>query len=397
MKRLFKSFLSQELINNFYHLSKAVLANILYGFPTMGLKVIGITGTDGKTTTTNMIYQILKSAGYKASMVSSINAVVGGKAYDTGFHVTSPDPFTIQKFAKLAKDKGDKYLVLEVTSHSLDQYRFWGIKFDIGVITNITPEHLDYHKTFENYSRTKLKLLKEVNFAIVNQSIKISKGLKGKVITFGIDNGDFNQKDVKLKLTLPGDYNIENALAAFSVAFALNIDKKIARKTLENFSSLRGRMSEVKNKKGIKIIIDFAHTPNAMEQALKTLKEKADGRLIAVFGCAGLRDVGKRPLMGEIATRLANFTVITAEDPRGQLTEINKQIISGIDSKKHQESRDYFVKENRKDAIEFAIRKLAKPGDTVGIFGKGHETSMNYNGKQETPWSDFDAVENALY
>ena len=143
MKKILRAFLSQKIINIFWHLPKAVLANIYYGFPTRKLKVIGVTGTDGKTTTTNMIYQILKAAGKKVSMISTVNAIIGGSSYDTGFHVTSPDLFMIQKFAKISLDNGDEYLVLEVTSHALDQYRFWGIKFDIGVITNITHEHLD--------------------------------------------------------------------------------------------------------------------------------------------------------------------------------------------------------------------------------------------------------------
>src|SRR3989344_8322928 len=146
MKSLIRAFLPQWVINYFWHLPKAILANVLYGFPTRNLKVIGVTGTDGKTTTVNMIYQILKSANKKVSMVSTINAFVAGKSYDTGFHVTSPDPFLVQKFSKSAKDYGDEYLVLEVTSHALDQFRFWGIKFEVGVITNITHEHLDYHK-----------------------------------------------------------------------------------------------------------------------------------------------------------------------------------------------------------------------------------------------------------
>src|SRR3989339_321914 len=143
MKSLIKKIMPQKIINDYYHLPVAVLANIIYGFPARGLKVIGVTGTDGKTTTVNMIFEILKAAGKKVSMVSTINAVIGGKTYETGFHVTSPDSFLIQKFAKMAKDNGDEYLILEVTSHALDQYRFWGIKFDAGVLTNVTHEHLD--------------------------------------------------------------------------------------------------------------------------------------------------------------------------------------------------------------------------------------------------------------
>ena len=158
MKNLVRKILSQKVVNNFYHLPLAILANFTYGFPSRKLKVIGVTGTDGKTTTTNMIYQILKSAGKKVSMVSTINAVIGGKSYDTGFHVTSPDPFMIQKLAKQSVDSGDEYMILEVTSHALDQYRFWGIKFEIGVITNITHEHLDYHRTYEEYVKGKARL-----------------------------------------------------------------------------------------------------------------------------------------------------------------------------------------------------------------------------------------------
>jgi len=410
MKQLFKKIISQKNINLFYHLPKAFLAQVLYGYPTKNLKVIGVTGTDGKTTTTNMIYQVLKDAGKKVSMISSINAVVGGKSYDTGFHVTSPDPFMVQKFARQALDYGDEFLVLEVTSHGLDQFRFWGIKFEVGVITNITHEHLDYHKTFENYSQTKLSLLKNAKHTVFNEDLKrllrnASNDDNKKMITFGLNKGDFNQKEVKLNLSVPGEYNIENALAAFASAYVLNIDKKIARKTLENFKGVTGRMDEVKNAeqgsrlraKGVKIIIDFAHTPNALEQALKTLRFQTKGTLIAVFGCAGKRDIEKRSLMGKIAGKLADITIITAEDPRGKLDEINSQITKGLIESGAKENRNFFLINDREQAINFAINKLAKKGDCVGVFGKGHETSMNLDGKKELPWSDFDTVKKALY
>lgn len=402
MKELIKSILSREIINNFYHLPKAVLANIIYGFPARKLKTIGVTGTDGKTTTVNMIYQILKAAGKKVSMISTINAVIAGKSYDTGFHVTSPDPFLVQNFTKQAVDDGDEYLVLEVTSHALDQYRFWGITFDVGVITNITHEHLDYHKTFENYFNTKIKLLKNVNFAIINQNLRQkiqrswAKLSKDKLITFGLDGGDFNQEQIKLKLQIPGDYNAENALASLAVAFVLEVNGKLAQKILENFKGLTGRMEEIKNNKGLKIIVDFAHTPNALEQALETLREATNGRLIAVFGSAGKRDVEKRSLMGEVAGKLADFVVITAEDPRGELEIICQQIVEGAESVGKVLWKNLFVVNDRKEAINFAINRLAKKEDTVGIFGKGHETSMNLDGKKEIPWSDKKAVEEAL-
>lgn len=395
MKKLIKGILSQKFINIFYHLPKAFLASAYYGFPTHDLKVIGVTGTDGKTTTVNMIYQVLKAAGKKVSMVSTINAVVGDKSYDTGFHVTSPDPFSIQKFAEIAKKEGDEYLILEVTSHALDQYRFWGIKFDIGIITNITHEHLDYHETFENYFNAKVSLIKNVKFPIINQNLK--QRIKREAITFGLEAGDFNQKQVNLKLNVPGNYNLENALAVLAVAFSLDIDKKIAQKALENFTAISGRMNEVKNNKGIKIFIDFAHTPNGLEQALKTLRSLTKkGKVIALIGAEGYRDTGKRAMMGEIAQRLANFVIVTAVDPRGQMETINRQIAQGAKKGGAELDKNFFVIENRKEAIEFAINQLAKKSDIVGIFGKGHEKSMNLDGKKEIPWSDFEAVSSIL-
>lgn len=393
LKEFFKDILPQEEINTLYHLPVAILANVIYGFPTRELKVIGVTGTDGKTTTTNMIYQILVSAGKKVSMVSTINAVIGGKSYDTGFHVTSPDPFAVQKFAREALDCGSEYLVLEVTSHALDQYRFWGIKFEAGVVTNVTHEHLDYHKTFENYVSTKLKLLRDVKYAIINNNLKTNT----PQITFGLSSGDFNQKKIKLNLKIPGDYNIENALCSLAVAFVLGIDQKIAKEALEDFKGIKGRMEEIENRKNIKIVVDFAHTPNGLEQALKALRSRARPcRLIAVIGAEGYRDIGKRVMMGEIAQQLADFVVVTAVDPRGQLDMINKQISAGAKKAGAKQDENFFVINDRREAIEFAINKLSNKGDVVGIFGKGHETSMNLDGRSEIPWSDFEAVKKAL-
>lgn len=403
LKKLLKKFVSQQFINNFYHLPKAVLANVLSGFPTKKLIVVGVTGTDGKTTTTNMIYQILKEAGKKVSMVSSIDAVVAGKTYDIGFHVTSPDPFMIQKFARQAVKYGDDYLVLEVTSHGLDQFRFWGIKFEVGVITNITHEHLDYHKNFENYKHSKLNLLKETKFAIINQSlsqvdVQSYKILdKEKVLTFGLNNGDFNQKDVKLKLKLIGNYNIENALAALAVAFVLRLDKKIAQRALENFANLAGRMEEVKNRRGIRIVIDFAHTPNGLEQSLIALRSYfSPVRLIVVFGAASERDILKRPMMGKISASLADITILTDEDPRFEdRNKIIDSIAQGALKAGAIEGINLFKKPNRQEAIKLALL-LAKKGDIIGIFGKGHEKSVSYMG-EELPWSDREAVKKALH
>lgn len=419
-------------LKNVYHLFIAILANIYYGFPSEKLTVIGVCGTDGKTTTVNMIYHILKSVNKKVSMVSTINAVIAGEAYDTGFHVSSPDPFTVQKFARKAADYGDEFLVLEVTSHALDQYRFWGINFKVGVITNITHDHLDYHKTWENYFRTKAKLIRNARFAILNQEenhfSELSKKTKGKIISFGSsEKADFNPKTFPLKLKMIGDYNVFNGLAAAACCSVLNIPSITIRSSLENFFNLKGRMEEIKNNRGIKIIIDFAATPNGLEQALKTLRKQTKGRLISVFGSAGQRDIAKRSLMAEISARLADITVITAEDPRGEWDIIEKQMREGAKkgaqkishaefisaspekakkilkpaSRQGGQVQDdkksvFFVIYNRKEAVDFTIHTLAKKGDLIGFFGKGHEKSMNYDGKIEEPYDEFEAVAAAL-
>lgn len=396
-----KKVVPQKLINNFYHKPKAVVANLRYRFPSRKLKVIGVTGTDGKTTTTNMIYKILKDSGKKVSMVSTINAVVAGKEYDTGFHVTSPSSFMIQKFARQAISSGDEYLVLEVTSHSLDQHRFLGIKFDIGVITNITHDHLDYHKTKENYFLTKAKLIKKSRIAVLNGDEKhfkrLSKLAKGKVLSFGFGKFiDFNPQKFPLNLKLPGKYNYMNALAAIAVTTNLGIEKKVIQKSLNSFNALKGRFEEIKNNKKIRIIVDFAHTPNALENVLKVLKRQTKGKVISVFGAAGKRDVEKRSVMGKIAQEFSDYVVITAEDPRGDLEKINKQILEGSVKAGGKEGQNLFTINDRGEAINYAINMLAKPGDIVGIFGKGHESSINLDGKKEIPWSDVQAVKAVL-
>lgn len=390
-----------QKIKNIYHLFVAFSVNVQCGFPTKKLTVVGVTGTDGKTTTVNMIYHILKSAGRKVSMVSSINAVIAGKSYDTGFHVSSPEPFVVQKFARLAANSGDEFLVLEVTSHGLDQYRFWGIKFDVGVITNITHDHLDYHQTWQNYFLTKAKLINNVRVAVINRDEahfpKLAKLTAGKVVSFGFSpHADFNPKKFPLKIKILGKHNILNALASSAVAVHEGIKPSVITSALTNFSHLPGRMEEVKNKRGIKVFIDFASTPHALSQALKTLRRQTKGRVIAVFGSAGKRDIAKRSLMGEISAKFADITVITAEDPRGELQQINKQIVNGAKKAGAKMGINLYVIERREEAINFAINTLAKRGDLVGLFGKSHEKSMNYNGREEESWDEFKEVLEAL-
>ena len=392
-----------QKIKNIYHLLRAFLACIYFGFPSKKLTIIGVTGTDGKTTTSHMIYEILKSAGKKVSLISSIHAQIGEKSYDTGFHVTTPDPVALQRFLKKVADSRSEYLVLEVTSHGLDQNRIFGIDFDFAVLTNITHEHLDYHKSFENYLLAKARLFKSTKVSILNLDdptfSKVKKRANGKIITYSINKkADFAPKNFPLKLKIPGEYNLSNALSAAALATQIGISKKIITKALNNFLGVKGRMEEVDLGQDYQVIVDFAHTPNGLKQALKSLRsgiEDEGSRIIAVFGAAGERDKLKRPKVGEVAARSADICVLTAEDPRTENVEdICWQIAQGLVKSGKKESRDFYKIYDRQSAIEFAV-KLAKPSDIVVCFGKSHEKSMCV-GKKEYPWDEFKAVELAI-
>ncbi|MBI2613628.1 MAG: UDP-N-acetylmuramoyl-L-alanyl-D-glutamate--2,6-diaminopimelate ligase [Candidatus Levybacteria bacterium] len=393
-------------IKNIYHLGIAVLANIFYGFSSQKIKVIGVTGTDGKTTTASLIYHILNTAGFKTSMVTSVGAVISGKKYDVGFHVTTPSSFAIQKFFKKALDTGSKFLVLETTSHALDQFRVFGISYEVGVLTNVTHEHLDYHKTYENYVKTKAKLLEMSKIAIVNRddsSYKLIfnfKFLISKLVTYGMGkNSNINPKTFPFETSMIGEFNVYNSLAAIAVCMQLGIKNEDIRKGIESFVMPLGR-EDIIFKKDFTVMIDFAHTPNAFEQILKSIKPEVKGRLIHVFGSAGARDATKRPLMGKMSSKYADIIVLTAEDPRSEKIEkINSEIKSGIPhfakaSWGKQNSVQLVEIPDRKEAIKTAI-DMAKKGDFVIITGKSHEKSMNY-GHGEVAWDEYKAVKAAL-
>lgn len=384
-----------QTLKNWYHLLQAQAACLWFGFPSQKLQVIGVTGTDGKTTTVNLIYHILKKAGKKVSIVSSINAVLGNKNYDTGFHVTTPNPYDLQKYIKMAARSGSEYMVLEATSHGLDQNRLWGVKFKAGVVTNVTHEHLDYHKTYQNYLKSKAKLFANVDLSILNlddQSYQpLSRLAAGKKITYSIKNNtaDYTPDKFPFQTSLAGEYNKYNILAALACCRELGVGKQVITDAIAGFSSLAGRMEKIDLGQDFCVVVDFAHTPNALEQALTTLRQTTKGRLIAVFGCAGLRDKQKRPLMGQVADKLADIIVLTAEDPRTEdVNQIIEEITSGIKNKLLLKISD------RQKAIEVAIN-MAQAGDTIGIFGKGHERSMCY-GTQEYSWSDQGTAQAAL-
>ncbi len=408
-----------QKIKNQYHLARSLLANIYYGFPGRRLTVIGVTGTSGKTTTSLMIYSMLKAAGYKVSVLTTIKAIIAGKEYDTGFHVTTPDPHILPKYLKEALDHGDTHVVLEVSSHALDQNRAAFIPFSYGVLTSFAHEHLDYHKTLENYAIAKFKLLHSAKTAILPIDV-LDKNLK-KVVKydhlrnmkfFGLEKGDITKKDWRLSLQMPGDYNLLNALAAVSVGSLMGIDKKTIVSSLEAFSGIPGRFEEIPNKKGVRIIIDFAHKPDALESVLQVARTMVKGteKIIVVYGCASERDTLKRPIMGKISGMLADVSVLTDEDPRRENPmKIINEIAHGceeagaeecqISNLKFQISNErkhiYFKIPDRAQAIDFAINTISKKGDVLLFCGKGHEQSMNYNGV-ERPWSEHDAVQKAL-
>jgi len=450
-----RSYFLQRFVNVFYHLPKAILANIRYSFPSKGMNIICVTGTDGKTTTANMIYHILSNSGLKVGLISTISAKFEGEEIDTGFHVTSPEPFQVQKLLKLMKSKGAEWIVLETTSHALDQYRYFGIKCNYAVFTNITHEHLDYHKTYKNYLSAKAKLVNMLHpygKAVLNlDDLGVSKvymkHFKTKNIRYGISSPDVDVRAINLtsdkesigltlkvdnkeaflpylvnidklaiKIPIMGEYNVYNALAALSTCVSILGNTPNYEKSLESLSSfkvLSGRM-EVIQSKPFKVIVDFAHTPNALEKALTTLRntKPKEGRLIVVFGCAGKRDQEKRHLMGEVAGRLSDVIVITSEDPRDEeLALINNRIIDGVTSVpgwnmgnqlsqietslSHLYFRfDEMSINSRIDAIKFAIR-ISKPNDIVVICGKGHEKSMCFE-TTEYPYSDQEVVKSIL-
>lgn len=402
-------------IKNLAHFLNATTASISHGFPGRKIKIIEVTGTSGKTTTAHLIYEIFRTAGKKVALISTISAIIDNEAIDTGFHVTTPSPHHLQKLLKQAVKAHTEYVVLEVTSHALDQHRTLGIPIDSAVITNITHEHLDYHRTFEKYQEAKAKILKNNRLSVLNMDDPsfgyLKNKAKGKVITFGKNkNALINPSILKIKLRFPGDFNEENALAAAAVSLSYGIDVKTVEKAVENFITLPGRMEEVANTRGFKVVIDFAHKPDALEKVLLTARDMTRGNVIVLFGCAGLRDVQKRSMMGEIAATYSDFAVFTAEDPRTEdVKEIIRQIANGAACKGMVERRktakishlskksNYFFRiPDRAEAIDFAINSLAKPHDIILLCGKGHEKSMCY-GSKEYPWDERKITQKALF
>lgn len=390
-------------LKNLFHFLSGCLAVIYYRFPARRLTVVGVTGTDGKTTTTSIVYHLLTKAGYKTAMITTVGAVIAGKTYDNGFHVTTPNAWLLQKYLRQAVAAGVTHVALEVSSHSLDQHRVVGIPFRVGILTNVTHEHLDYHRTYERYVATKTKLLQRAKLAIVNrddESYELVMNLlkNHRVIRYGLKNPtttELNPTTFPFSTTLLGEFNKYNALAAIGAAQELGVDEEVVRDALMSYLAPEGRQKIIYDK-DFKVIVDFAHTPNAFEKILAAVRPLTPGRLVHVFGSAGLRDVTKRPLMGEASARSADIIILTAEDPRGEsLEQINQGITQNIThfTTRHElklgasERHILFAIPDRSTAIAFAIQS-AQADDTVLLTGKSHEKSMNYDGVNEVPWDE---------
>jgi UDP-N-acetylmuramoyl-L-alanyl-D-glutamate--2,6-diaminopimelate ligase len=393
----------------YYHffktgLLKGLTAEIKYRFPARKLKIITITGTDGKTTSCTLLYHVLRQAGKKVALISTVGALIDDEMIDTGFHVTSPEPDQVHKFLKQMVDRGIEYVVLEVTSHGAYQYRTWGIHPLIAGITNITHEHLDYHLNYENYVEAKSLALNAAPTIVLNvddQSYsklrKLINHRQHHVLTYSQEDKIYYQVDKAIKDRFSEEYNRLNARLVYTIAQELKLTNQEFIAAVASFQYVTGRMQFLDLPTPYKIVIDFAHTPNALESALvalrKTLNEqRGQGRLIAIFGCAGLRDRTKRPLMGEIGARLADLAVFTAEDPRTEdIWSIIRQMKENLDHNHHK----VISIADRKAAIEFVLTKIAQKNDIIGIFGKGHEQSLCY-GTIEYPYSDEAAVKEVL-
>lgn len=381
----------------------SLIASKYYDFPARKLKLIGITGTKGKTTTAYMIRDILNASGKKTGMIGTIYNTYGNVCIEASR--TSPESLDLQKLLKDMVDAQMEYVVMEVSSHSLVLDRVYGLHFAIGIFTNLSQEHLDFHGTMDNYLLAKSKLFEMCDFALVNgddiHTPRLKKMIKCKTATFGLDNAvnitasdvRINNNNVEFKMyvnkmletiviNIPGRFTVYNALAAIGTCSLLGAQMDAILLALSNIK-VPGRSEIIDVQKTFTVMVDYAHNPSSLEAILSSIKKYVKGRIICVFGCGGNRDKEKRPMMGEISGRLADFTVITTDNPRDEAPSvIMKEIEDGVKKTKGL----YKIIENRKDAIAFAMR-IAWKNDLVLIAGKGHETYQELkNGKR----IDFD-------
>jgi UDP-N-acetylmuramoyl-L-alanyl-D-glutamate--2,6-diaminopimelate ligase len=412
------------------HRALAYLSAAFQGYPARKMTIIGVTGTDGKTTTCNLIYSILKQAGLNVGMISTVNALIGDEILDTGFHVTTPDAPDVQALLAKMVDAGITHAVIETTSHGLAQERVTACEFDIGAVTNITHEHLDFHGNYPNYlaaksrlfeflSETRIKSMGNPRLAILNRDDTSYEHLHAittvKQVSYStVGNADLVAREISpvgngmsfqvigldqpllIKTALFGEYNVSNCLTAIGVtAIGLKISPKAIADGIACMEGVPGRMENIRMGQDFTAIVDFAHTPNALKAAIQAVREGAKRRVILVFGSAGLRDRAKRRMMAEVAIQMADLAIFTAEDPRTEsLDDILSEMADSAKKAGCEEGKTFWRIPDRGEAIRKAV-SMAQPGDIVMACGKGHEQSMCF-GEKEYPWDDRTAMRAAI-
>ena len=404
----------------------ATLSASFFQFPSRELNVIGITGTDGKTTTSYLLDHILRSAGRTTGLVGTVAIRVAGAESIHATRQTTPESSDIQRYLRQMVEAATEWAILEATSHGLAMHRLDHVRFRIGAITNITHEHLDFHGSIDAYRRAKALLLEWVGasggVAVVNaddpgaravipfaagadllqfsalgagadmRATLVETGANGS--EFDVDVGDGNQ--VHVKLPLIGEFNVANALCAISIALAAGIDLERASQALANAPSVPGRMVTIDEGQPFSVVVDYAHTPDSLSKILQILRRlHPRGRLLVVFGSAGERDREKRSIQGSVAAELAEIVVVTSEDPRGEDAEaIIAEIARGAEAAGAEPGRRLFRHPDRKQAIRLAL-DMAQPGDCVLLAGKGHEGSIIW-GREKVPWNEAGAARDVL-
>lgn len=404
------------------HLLESVLMSVLYGFPARKLRVIGVTGTNGKTTTSFMIHRMLHEAGIKTALLTTVANGIGSEIVMQQEHITTAQAGILQRRLREYVRAGVEWVVVETSSHALAQYRVWGIPYEVAVMTNITHEHLDYHGTFENYVEAKRRLFKIANrhglrFGVANIQDPNGKKFANTVAnstTYGIGEGDLQASKLKLaadhtsyvakieddtydiQVNIPGEFNVSNSLAAIAVGRKLGLTKKQIEKGIAALKSVEGRMNVIDEGQAFKVIVDFASTPDAFTHFFESIRPITKGKLIAVFGSAGRRDEAKRPSQGAIAGKYADVVIITEEDDRDVDGEhILQEIAAGAKKSGKKEGRDMFLVHNREEAIGFAMAQASSKDDVVALLGKGHEKTIERN-DGVYPWNEAEVARAAL-
>ena len=371
-----------------------------YNYPAQNLTMVGVTGTNGKTTTTYLIETILAKLGLETGLIGTIKNKIGAEESEASR--TTPESLDLQRYLAQMRDKGITHVVMEVSSHALELDRVLEIDFDRKVFTNLSRDHIDFHGSWDDYFAAKLKLFQaNDNPAIINLDDKrgqaIAKKNKGEAITYGLEKGaDFRAEDIEIdlkgvnyklrtrgdsldiSLNLTGRFNVYNSLAAIAAVASMGYSLLDIKKSLKEASRVPGRFQSVEAGQDFGVIVDYAHTPDGMENVLQTAQDLACGRVIVVFGCGGDRDRDKRPMMGKLGIKLAELAVITSDNPRSEKpAAIIEEILAGVRELEASKGEDYLVVENRREAIKKAI-SLANKEDIVLIIGKGHETYQDF-------------------